>query len=94
MYYIKYGIMQPLERIIMKIGRLEITWAFEPWWRFIFPFFYYDPMETFEKDDGKRHFLKPHFKIRILKGKPCPTKWLYDWYAQIGWLYLDMHSKG
>ena len=43
------------------------------------------PIEC-DEDTGKLCFIRPKFKLEILKGKPCTTRWLYDWILQVGWI--------
>lgn len=51
-----------------------------------FPPFYHD------EETGKLRFIRPKFRLDILKGKPCPTRWLYDWILDVGWLTVMRKS--
>jgi hypothetical protein len=61
--------------------RLVIHWSFKPWWYCFFPF-------PVDEETGKRVFLPMKFGFELLKGKPCPTRWLYDWILDLGWLHI------
>jgi hypothetical protein len=39
-----------------------------------------------DENTGKLEFIRPKFGLEILKGKPCVTRWLFDWILSVGWL--------
>ena len=41
-----------------------------------------------DENTGKPSFIRPKFGLEILKGKPCVTRWLYDWILSVGWFTI------
>lgn len=48
---------------------------------------YFYPISR-DLDTGNLSFNMPKFSFTLLKGKPCPTRWLYDWFFSIGYISI------
>lgn len=41
-----------------------------------------------DEETDKWTFQRPEFGLEIFKGKPCTTRWLFDWILDIGYLSI------
>ena len=46
-----------------------------------------------DKCDGSWHWSWPKFALVCYRGRPCVTRWLYDWWVDLGVVSVALRSE-